>query len=106
MTRMSAGSDEALLGMCVQSWVSFIADYKKNKDMEDQVKAAEQRVAAFMKSKADNAKGVLDRMSGASNTGLLHSVLQGWQNIVAEEKQAKQMEEMMSGAGGRLGRFG
>merc|ERR1712091_356185 len=30
MTRMSAGSDSALLTVVVASWVQFIAEYKKN----------------------------------------------------------------------------
>merc|ERR1711966_451852 len=45
MTRMSAGSDSALLTVVVSSWKQFIEDYKKNKETEDAVKAQEQQIA-------------------------------------------------------------
>merc|ERR1719161_3205981 len=38
MARMSSGSDSALLTLVIGSWVQFVEDYKKNKDMEDAVK--------------------------------------------------------------------
>merc|ERR1719198_1369666 len=41
MARMSAGSDNALLTVVVGSWVQYIADYKKNKEEEDKIKAQE-----------------------------------------------------------------
>merc|ERR1712032_1369787 len=66
MTRMSGSSESALLNLCWQAWDAFLVEYKKNKEMEDAVKRAEQQVADFTKRKSDEAKGVLDRMSGAS----------------------------------------
>merc|ERR1719171_2993426 len=45
MTRMSAGSDTSLMTLVFSNWVQFIEDYKKNKEMEDAVKAQEQAMA-------------------------------------------------------------
>merc|ERR1719313_1682197 len=39
MARMSSGSDNALLTVVIGSWVKYVEEYKKNKDMEDAVKA-------------------------------------------------------------------
>merc|ERR1719171_1038575 len=102
MTRMSAGSDAALVNLNFQAWVTFIADYKKNKDMEDQVKAAEQKFNEFKKGKSDKAKGVLDRMAGASETGLKSEVFQGWLQIIKDEKEAQEMERMINSGEGRF----
>merc|ERR1719359_379690 len=44
MTRMSAGSDGALLTVVMGAWKQFLEDYKKNKDMEDAVKKQEQQI--------------------------------------------------------------
>jgi len=52
MTRMTAGNDQALMSLCWQSWDSFVQDYKKNKEMEDAVKAAEKQLAEFTKRKS------------------------------------------------------
>merc|ERR1719439_470445 len=41
MTKMSAGSENALLTVVIGSWVKYVEEYKKNKDMEDAVKAQE-----------------------------------------------------------------
>merc|ERR1719321_1734275 len=41
MARMSAGSDNAILQLTLSAWKQFIEDYKKNKDLEDAIKAQE-----------------------------------------------------------------
>merc|ERR1719387_3460745 len=88
MTRMSAGSDANLVNLCWQAWLTFLQDYKKDKEMEDKVKAAEKQVQDFLKKKSDEAKGVLDRMSGASDSGLLSNVVKAWVGLIKEEKEA------------------
>lgn len=96
MTRMSAGNDMALMNLCWQAWLKFLEEYKKDKDMEDRVKLAEQQVQAFLKAKSEEAKGVLARMSGASDSGLLHNVVSAWRQAIADEKEARAMEEMVN----------
>merc|ERR1719313_22358 len=51
MARMSAGSDNALLTVVIGSWVQYIADYKKNKDEEDKIKAQEKAMEEYLKQK-------------------------------------------------------
>merc|ERR1719387_1399248 len=102
MTRMSAGSDANLVNLCWQAWLTFLQDYKKDKEMEDKVKAAEKQVQDFLKKKSDEAKGVLDRMSGASDSGLLSNVVKAWVGLIKEEKEAREMEEMMAGGNSKF----
>merc|ERR1719375_1334318 len=105
MTRMSAGSDAALVNLNFQAWVTFIADYKKNKDMEDAVKAAEQKFNDFKKGKSDKAKGVLDKMAGANDTGLKAQCFGGWLQIVKDEKEGAEMEAMLANSDGKFKLF-
>merc|ERR1719298_205910 len=78
MARMSSGSDSALLTVVIGSWVQYVADYKKNKDMEDAVKAQEAAMAEYLKKKKDEAKGVLDKMNSATDSGLCEHVISTW----------------------------
>lgn len=102
MTRMTEGNDGALITLCWQAWDGFLTEYKKNKEMEDAVKKAEQQLADFTKRKSDEAKGVLDRMSGASDSGLQMLCFQGWRDYFVDVKQAREMEEMMMNGDARF----
>merc|ERR1719161_1954630 len=81
LTRMTAGNDQALTLLIWQSWVAWLVEYKKDKELEDQVKAAEKQVQEYLKSKSDEAKGVLDRMSSGSDSGLIAMMMQYWIQI-------------------------
>jgi hypothetical protein len=95
MMRMNAGSDAALLGMCFQAIVSFHQDYLKDKEMEDKVKLAEQRVAQFMNEHSDSAKKVLQSISGGTDTGLLQFTLKAWIQLWTEAKEEAEMAEVL-----------
>merc|ERR1719359_1389470 len=58
MTKMSAGSDNALLKVVITSWMQFLEEYKKNKGEEDAIRAQEKAMEDFMKQKKDGAKAV------------------------------------------------
>merc|ERR1712025_207713 len=96
MARMSAGSDNALLSLCISSWVQFIEDYEKNKDMEDAVKLQEQQMAEFMAKKKEEAKAVLDKMNTATDSGLVEHVMSTWATFFKEREEAMKMERIMA----------
>merc|ERR1719171_852411 len=102
MTRMTAGSDTALLVVVMGSWKQFIEEYKKNKEMEDAVKAQEQAMQEFLKKKKEDAKGVLDKMNASTDSGLIEHVISSWCTMYSEEKQAKKMDELMMGNSDRF----
>jgi len=105
MARMNAGNDAAVMGMHFQAWVQFLEEYRKNKEYEDMLKQAEAKTKAFMDKQNEGAKSVLDRMAGASETGLLASVIQGWAKAIQEDKKAAEMEAILAGADGRFKSF-
>jgi hypothetical protein len=78
----------------------------KNKEMEDAVKAEEKKIAEFMKTHSENAKGLLNSMHAATNTGLLHEVLTAWYEIYKEEKLIAEHAEKLSMKNSKFGAFG
>merc|ERR1712110_1264524 len=97
LAKMSADNDAGFLLMVLQSWVQYHADYQKNKELEDQVRAAELAVQEHLKKKKDEAKGVLDRMSGATDSGLLSQVIKAWTDYIKQEKEDRKMQDMLQG---------
>merc|ERR1719253_188546 len=93
---MSAGSDSALLTLVVASWVQFIADYKKNKDIEDAVKAQEKQMAEYLAKKKDEAKSVLDKMNSSTDSGLVEHVMSTWAQQFRDNQEALKMERIMA----------
>jgi len=95
MTRMSASTDLTLMDLCWQSWNAFVEEYTKNKAFEDAVKKSEQELADFTKRKSEEAQGVLNRMSGSSDSGLVMQCFQGWRDYFLDLKASRQLEEAM-----------
>merc|ERR1719491_2510978 len=102
MARMSAGSDKGLLTLCLQSWNACLEELKKDKEIEELAKGMEAKYKEMMQKKNGEAKGVLDRMSGASETGLLHMMIEAWVGAVKEEKAGREMEEKMKSQGDKF----
>merc|ERR1712118_566818 len=96
MNKMAAGSDGALLKVVFTSWTQWLADYKKNKDEEEAIRAQERQMEEFMKAKKDGAKAVLDKMNASTDSGLLEHVISTWGQHYKDEKEAKKLEEMMA----------
>merc|ERR550514_717865 len=105
LMRNLASSDNQLCDVCLEAWKSWLIDYKKNKESEDAVKAAEAKVAAFMKSKSEGAKGVIDKMNSATDSGLVEHVVSTWIQYRKDEKKAQEMEELLNGANSKFGSF-
>jgi hypothetical protein len=103
MSRMASGSDNALLTVILGGWKEFIEDYKKNKDVEDAVKAQEKAMAEYMAKKKDEAKSVLDRMNASTDSGLVEHVMSTWAQNFKDDAEARKMEEMMAANEARFG---
>mmetsp|Transcript_83496 Transcript_83496/g.221517 ORF Transcript_83496/g.221517 Transcript_83496/m.221517 type:complete len:557 (-) Transcript_83496:116-1786(-) len=102
MARLGSDQDSTVMSMAWSAWMTFLEDYKKNKEFEDKVKETEAKMAEFMKKKKEDAKTVLDRMNGATDSGLMAMCLQNWYNYINDFKKAKRMEEKMAKSTGNL----
>merc|ERR1712070_360882 len=105
LMRNLAQGDNMLMDVCLEAWKSWLVDYKKNKDAEDAVKAAEAKVAAFMKSKSEGAKGIIDKMNSATDSGLVEHVISTWVQYQKDKKKAEEMEAMLSANSDKFASF-
>jgi hypothetical protein len=96
MTRMSAGNDKTLMHLCMSAWIAAQDELKKDMEIDALRKQAEDQLKAHMNGKSEQAKGVLDRMAGSSDSGVLHNVLKYWVEEVKEVKRQKEMEDIMA----------
>jgi len=102
MMRIVAGNEESMRSAAWQAWFSFHQDYQKNKDFEKLVRAQEERMNDFIKRKSEEAKGVLSKMAGSSDTGLVHQAFQIWSDEYKSVKKSKEMEDMMNNHNAKL----
>jgi hypothetical protein len=102
MGRMSEGNDQAAVVLAWNSWTAFHQDYQKDKETEEAAKKLEQQLAAQMKDKKDEAKKVLDRMAGATDTGLMQTCWRAWLQSNEEDRKAKQLADEMAKTDVRL----
>merc|ERR1719236_206352 len=105
LMRNLASGDNMLMDVCIEAWKDWLKEYKKNKESEDAVKAAEAKVAAFMKSKKDGATGVIEKMNAATDSGLVEHVISTWCQYYKDMKKAEEMEAMLNGANSKFGAF-
>merc|ERR1719443_1582677 len=105
LMRNLAQGDRGLMDVCLEAWKSWLIEYRKEKETEDAVKAAEAKVAEFMKSKKDGATGVIEKMNAATDSGLVEHVISTWCQYYKDMKKAEEMEAMLNGANSKFGAF-
>lgn len=96
MARLAGGNEESLKTVTFQAWLKDFQDYMKDKEFHDAVREQEERVANFMKSQNENAKGVLSRVSSGSEAGMLKTAMSSWIEWYLEEKQKQEMDDMIN----------
>jgi len=96
MMRIASGNEESLKTMCMQAWMKAWDEAKRNKGFEEQVKAQEARMQKFMQEKSSKAQGVLSKMAGSSDTGVIHMTFSAWSEDVKATKKAKEVEELIT----------
>jgi len=102
MTRMSAGNDKSLVHLCWTSWIACMDELRMDKEIDALAKKSEGQFKDFMNTKSEQARGVLDRMAGSSDSGLLHNVLTYWVEEVKEVKRQRDIEGIMHGNNDRF----
>merc|ERR550532_1918280 len=102
MARLAAGNEESLKTVTFQAWLKDHQEYLKNKDFNDAVREQEERIAHFMKSQSENAKGVLSRVSNSSESGIMKTAMSTWIEWFQEEKQKQEMDDVMNSHGAKM----
>merc|ERR1712232_93399 len=95
---MTAANDATLVSINFQAWVSFVADYKKNKEFEDLVKASEKKLQDYMEQKSASAKSMMQKMMGGTDQGCIALHFTEWKKVYIEEKEDREHLESINGA--------
>merc|ERR1740138_2038960 len=100
MMRVCSGNDHTLLDLCYDTWARWMEEERKNKSFNEAVKKEEAALKAYMDKKKGEAKAVLDKMTGSSDTGLIYQVFTEWAKVFADEKkgEAKAVLDKMTGS--------
>merc|ERR1712232_518801 len=106
LARMNGNNATTLLTNAFTGWSTCIQEEKKQREMEDKVKEAEQRFAEFQSRQKDGAKGVLGGMQASSEQGLIAMCFNGWKTSVQEEKEQIRLQEQMAEKAAAMNQFG
>eukprot|EP00401_Gymnodinium_catenatum_P016341 CAMPEP_0117502238 /NCGR_PEP_ID=MMETSP0784-20121206/23710_1 /TAXON_ID=39447 /ORGANISM="" /LENGTH=512 /DNA_ID=CAMNT_0005297515 /DNA_START=161 /DNA_END=1699 /DNA_ORIENTATION=- len=105
LARMNAGNEESLKSMIWSAWLQFIVEYRKNKEMEDAVKAAEHKLAAFRAKQNAGTQSILAKMQSATATNLLKSSFLEWKDVYEDEKRMNDTANIMGTHVTKFGNF-
>lgn len=103
LSRMSLDSENGILTMAWQAFVAFHQDYRKNKEMEEQIAGTEKKIAEYIKTRSDGAKKVLDKMAGATDSGLIQMCFKAWTEFIQDAKKEAEMEAIINSQQAKLG---
>jgi hypothetical protein len=92
----------ALMGAIFKEWLKYLAEEKRDKDLNDQVKAAEARLKAFQAKSKEGQKGVLQKMSATTDTGLMSTVFTSWLEEMHHARRAKHAQDQIDGANSKF----
>jgi hypothetical protein len=95
MGRMSSGRDSSLLTLCFQGWHKTAESEKLEAELLEHRKEAEAMLNEHLSKKSAEAKGLIARMAGAGDEGLLRVVRSAWIDIWKQEKKEKLLDEAM-----------
>eukprot|EP00442_Polarella_glacialis_P053544 CAMPEP_0115138618 /NCGR_PEP_ID=MMETSP0227-20121206/57778_1 /TAXON_ID=89957 /ORGANISM="Polarella glacialis, Strain CCMP 1383" /LENGTH=564 /DNA_ID=CAMNT_0002546281 /DNA_START=15 /DNA_END=1705 /DNA_ORIENTATION=+ len=105
LARMIQDSQWGPLVVCWQAWLQFCLEYNCEKEADEAIDALKQGAKAAAAEKLSRVKGVLHRMCTAYDQGQLSETLQGWSQLVQEEKQLQMVNAAMRKSGARLTRL-
>jgi hypothetical protein len=91
LTKISGNTESGLLGMAVGAWITAVADIKMDREVEKALQDVEDKMKAFMEKNKNNASSVLDRMNGASESGLIEQYFSEWKAVYTEEKSTREV---------------
>eukprot|EP00746_Dinoflagellata_sp_MGD_P161905 gnl/MRDRNA2_/MRDRNA2_89229_c0_seq1.p1 gnl/MRDRNA2_/MRDRNA2_89229_c0~~gnl/MRDRNA2_/MRDRNA2_89229_c0_seq1.p1 ORF type:complete len:597 (-),score=132.90 gnl/MRDRNA2_/MRDRNA2_89229_c0_seq1:31-1776(-) len=102
MLRMTSGADMELVNKCIQAWAQAVVESKKEQAALEEAKKVEAMHKEYMEGKNAGARGVMERMSAASDAGLMLSVLSSWNAVLQDAKRAREVEAELKGPVGKL----
>merc|ERR1719386_687356 len=93
--RSAAGGDQKLLEEVVKIWYRYIIVEGHTKEMEAQVKAAQDRFNNAKGASKENTKKVMSRMAAGQDASLVTLCWQAWQGAMEEMRQDRMLDDQV-----------
>merc|ERR1712079_690060 len=104
--RMIRGNDSGILSTVMSGWVNVTWEGRQArakelamKETEEEMNALQAQMRDWQEKKKGETKAVLDRMTAATDQGLVNTVFSAWvkdmEEIQAQKDEAMKMQEMM-----------
>lgn len=97
MARIAGNNEVFLKTISFQAWIEAGKMHRQEKELEEAAKRTEQKLKKYLDSQKNERRQVMERLTGATDTGLKSTYLKTWYEHVKEEKKAKEMEEALIG---------
>jgi len=95
MTRRAKEREAELLSDVLIIWRFFLQEMQKEREFEEAVRQTEIKIQDHLQRKKEETTAIFDRMTVATQTGLLTSVLVAWQGVITEERKFHALEKEM-----------
>lgn len=95
MLRMASDSDAELQSQCLQALMHAVELARAARALEAETRKKEAEVNEYLSRKQEEARHVLARMAGDTESGVLTSAWAAWVHAVQEGKKARESEEKL-----------
>jgi len=102
MERWASDQEALFVPLVFDGWLRFSAEYKKDAEVNDAVKAAERKILVMMQQKKAGAISVLTSLYSSCESGLLDMVFTTWLAALGPGKSVLELERAVAGAPARL----
>merc|ERR1719443_874002 len=97
MARLNGNNAAAILLLHLKAWTDFVTLCKQEMEMEKAVKATELALQKQLEEKKKEARGILDKLAGSTDTGLIAVAMQHWIEFMHQEKDSRAMDDALYG---------
>merc|ERR1712110_274654 len=91
MMGQGKAKDQMLLDETLKAWIKYVKDEKTERELQDELKKAQEAMDRFKSAQSENTKKVMQRMSAGNDAGLKSMCFQGWTKALADMKAENAM---------------
>jgi len=88
MARIAGNHEVFLTTLAFQAWIEAGKMHRQEKELEEAAKRTEQKLKKYLDSQKNERRQVMERLTGATDTGLKSTYLKTWHEHVKAEKAA------------------
>jgi hypothetical protein len=96
MMGQGKAKDQILVEETYAAWVQFKKSEKAERELQQELKDAQDAIDRFKAAQSDNSMKVMQRMSAGNDTALKTMTFQGWQKALAEIKSENEMAKAVA----------